>query len=110
MQVPEPKITCHGIDGSVWRYYAIYGPDLAPEETGWVLVVTGVPGLEDAQRLTPAEVVGDVRSMVEDASMAEAITRMETEAMLETLESRRPPDVALVARIAELRRDLGELP
>jgi hypothetical protein len=110
----RPKITCHGSDGSVWRYYAFYGPDLAPEETHWVLVVDGVPGLEDAQRLTAAEVIDDVASMVDDPVMARELVRLEARAMLQMLESRRLPDdpdkrVALVLRIAELRRDLAEI-
>ena len=96
----DPKITCHGADGSVWRYFAIYGPDYAPEETGWVLVAD-----DDTQRLTAPEVVGDIAS---------EIVRVQTRAMLQMLQSRRLPDdpaerVALVMRIAELRRDLGEL-
>ena len=110
----DPKITCHGHDGSVWRYYAIYGPDLEPEETGWVLVVDGIPSLRDPQRLTAAEVVGDVESMHADASAAVALVRLEARAMLRMLESRRLPDhprarTALVLRIAELRRDLAEV-
>jgi hypothetical protein len=111
---PDPKITCHGTDGSVWRYYAFYGPDLDPEETCWVLVVDGVPGLEDAQRLMAAEVIGDVATMVEDPAIAAEIVRLETRAMLQMLESRRLPDdpdarVGLVLRIAELRRELAEV-
>jgi hypothetical protein len=112
--VPMPKITCHGKDGSVWRYYAFYGPDLAPEETGWVLVVDGVPELRDAQRLTAGEVIGDVETMVDDPVLAHEIVRLESRAMLQALQSRRlsrdpARRIALVLRTAELRRDYDAL-
>ena len=110
----HPKITCHGTDGSVWRYFAFYGPDLAPAETCWVLVVDGVPGLQDGQRLTAAEVVADVASMVDDPAVAREIVRLETRQMLQMLEARRFPHdpggrIALVLRIAELRHELDDV-
>jgi hypothetical protein len=110
--LPRPAITCQGRDDSVWRYFALHGPQLSPQETGWVLVVTGVPGLEDPQVLSAAEVVRDVASMTDGDPVSIEIVRDRTQAMLAVLEERRADqreEPELDRRIAELRAELEEV-
>lgn len=110
---PSPDITVQGHDGSVFRYFAVRGPDFSPSQVGWVLVVTGVEPPIGAQAIAVREAIDDLESMVTgDRSPREAV-QFFTELMIEDLESRAsdvPPEHAGPYRVRadELREQLSE--
>lgn len=109
----RPMITCVGQDGeTTLEYYVLCGDGVASEHVGWVLIVGGPNPLEP-QYVTPTEIASDLRSMeITDEGM-HYFVRVGTEEMLNDLRAR--PDVNeppsdTAARIAELERELAQLP
>ena len=106
-------ITCHGQDGSTWRYHAVHGVEHTPQETGWVLVVENSPTPIEPQAITASEVLGDLKAMMPDDETVPVIVRMKTEEMLTTLKARAalfPDEEPLLARLRTLGAELDELP
>lgn len=106
-------ITCVGHDGeTTLEYYVLCGEGVASEHVGWVLIAGGPNPLEP-QYVTPTEIAGDLRStQITDEGM-HYFVRIGTEDMLKHLRARpdaHEPSSATPARIAELERELAQLP
>jgi hypothetical protein len=109
-------ITIQGEDGSLWRYYAVTGPEFSAAETGWVLTIAR-PGESEpvVQALSVEEVAGDLQAMMPEEGTHDAVVKVLTIGMITSLENRvlegqGPAEVtdALRERAAELRRELDE--
>jgi hypothetical protein len=74
-------ITLHGTDGSVFNYYAVDDEDLGPGEMGWTLIVENSPAPIAPQRVSAAEVYGDLVSMTLDPQEAREMVQAGTEKM-----------------------------
>ena len=73
------SITCHGMDGSVFNYHAVNDEVLGPGEMGWILIVKNSPTPIAPQRVSAAEVYGDLVSMTLDPPEARVMVRAGTE-------------------------------
>jgi hypothetical protein len=74
-------ITLHGTDGSVFNYYAVDDEHLGPGEMGWILIVENSPTPIAPQRVSAAEVYGDLVSMTLDPQEAREMVQAGTEKM-----------------------------
>lgn len=108
----QPTITAVGEDKeTIFKYYAYYGEHVPTHHVGWILVVDGPTPLP-AQRVSAAEVAGDLLSMKIDDDGMHYLLRTTTETMLEDLKTRtqsQDPADAGVRRISELTTELAEL-
>jgi hypothetical protein len=115
------EITCAGRDGAVFHYHAVQRADLDRPFVSWVLVLEGSDPPLDPQRVTAAEVLGDLVSMEIRPDDAFAMVETNSERMLQfareqrdgTSEDRRGDWQEIVSRltaeIEELRRAAGSL-
>lgn len=109
----DPMITCVDDDEqTVFEYDVLYGPEVASEHVGWILIVEG-PAPIEPQYVTPAEFVGDLHSMGIDDDGMHYMVRIGTEVMLKQLRSR--PDAsdassAAARMIEQVRGELDRLP
>jgi len=74
-------ITCHGQEGTVFDYHAVDDDDLGPNEMGWILIVKNSTPPVAPQRVSAAEVYGDLVSMTLDPQEAREMVRAGTEKM-----------------------------
>lgn len=109
----KPMITCVGHDGeTTLEYYVLRGDGVASEHVGWVLIVGGPNPLEP-QYVTPTEIADDLRSMHITDEGVRFFVRVGTEDILKDLRGRPnagEPSSSTAARIAELERELAQLP
>jgi hypothetical protein len=108
---PDAHITVLGQDRRRFDYFADFGPDYSPGETGWVLVLTGTPEPVAPQAVSAMDVVGDFEPMAID--VGRDTVGFFTGQMIAALEAGRvapqrydgEPDAE--TRLAELKRELA---
>jgi hypothetical protein len=108
---PDAHITVLGQDRRRFDYFADFGPDYSPGETGWVLVLTGTPEPVAPQAVSAMDVVGDFESM--DIDVGRDTVAFFTQQMITALEAgqvapqRHDGEPDAETRLAELKRELA---
>ena len=113
---PRPQITATGRGSERFEYFACYGSESSPGETGWVLVLTGTGKILAPQALSAKEVVEDLEAMGALGSAdARGSVSLFTEQMIAALEAgqvherRHEDEPDAETRLEQLRRELAAI-
>ena len=112
-----PRITLQDVagEGSSFKYYAFYGEQFSPGETGWVLVAEDTDPFIEPQALSSEDVFQDIDKLVSDPDWREGLKLLVVIAakeMLEAIQSgkvgepKHPGEMSAKERAKQMQEDL----